>query len=132
MTRYVQYTTADGGTVTIEIEDEAGTEASQGGVVKAGLSDKAQEAIIKVETTFENAVDAVRRNAQAIIDKVKALSDPPEEVEVTFGLKATGDVGNLAIAKVGTEASYTVRLVWKRESKGKRSSRPARFTSHRR
>ena len=51
---------------------------------------------------------------------MRRLTDPPDEVEVTFGLKATGEVGNFAMAKVGTEASCTVTLTWKRkeESKG--------------
>jgi hypothetical protein len=63
-------------------------------------------------------MDTVRENAQALIDKVKQLSDPPDEVEVAFGLKATGELGNLAVAKVGAEANYTVKLTWKREEEG--------------
>jgi len=46
---------------------------------------------------------------------VRDIPDPSDEVKVTFGLQATGEVGNFAVAKVGTEASYTVKLTWKRE-----------------
>jgi len=60
----------------LEIEGETETEAYRGGTVKAGLGDKVQGAVAKVEITFENAVDIVRRNAQAIIDKVEGLSNP--------------------------------------------------------
>jgi hypothetical protein len=35
-----------------------------------------------------------------------------DEVEVTFGLKAVGDLGNFAIGKVGAETNYTVKLKW--------------------
>jgi hypothetical protein len=80
--------------VLVEIENQ--TETYRGGAVQTGLG------------------DVVRRNAQAIIDKVKGLSDSPDEVKVTFGLKATGDLGNLAVAKVGAEANYTVELTWKK------------------
>ena len=59
MPRYIQYATADGGTVLVEIEGEAETETYQGGVVQAGLGGKVQEAVVKVETTFENAIDTV-------------------------------------------------------------------------
>jgi hypothetical protein len=34
---------------------------------------------------------------------------------MTFGLKATGEVGNFAVAKACAEANYTVKLTWKRE-----------------
>ncbi len=112
MSRYIQYPTADGGTVLVEIENQ--TEIYRGGAVQTGLGDVAQEAVVKVTTTFEDAVDVVRRTAQAIIDQVKGLSDSPDEVKVTFGLKATGDLGNLAVAKVGAEANYTVELTWKK------------------
>ena len=36
---------------------------------------------------------------------------------MTFSLKATGEVGNFAVAKAGAEANYTVKLTWKRERK---------------
>jgi len=46
----------------------------------------------------------IRRNAVVFIKKVR----PPDKVEVAFGLKATGEVGNFAVAKAGAEANYTV------------------------
>jgi hypothetical protein len=36
---------------------------------------------------------------------------------VQFGLKASGDLGSLAIGKVGSEANYAVTLKWKKEEK---------------
>jgi hypothetical protein len=71
----------------------------------------------------------IRRNADVFIKKVRGLSDPPDEVEVTFGLKATGELGNFAVAKAGAEASYTITLTWKREAEQK--PRPRRGTSRR-
>jgi Trypsin-co-occurring domain 1 len=47
---------------------------------------------------------------------VSRLARAPTEVEVTFGLKATGEVGNIAIAKAGAEANIEVRLKWMRSS----------------
>jgi len=40
-------------------------------------------------------------------------------MEVTFGLKATGELGNFAVAKASAEASYTVTLTWKRKEESK-------------
>jgi hypothetical protein len=35
-----------------------------------------------------------------------------EEVEVSFGLKAMGELGTFAVGKVGLEANYQVTLKW--------------------
>jgi hypothetical protein len=98
--------------------------------VKAGrVGEAVQDAVEEAQTRFEDAMNVVRRNAQTIIDKVKGLSDKPDEVEVTFGLKATGELGNFAVAKASAEANYTVKMTWKREAEQK--PRPRRRTSRR-
>lgn len=120
MSRYIQYPTADGDVVLVEIEDAEESAIPKGGVVPASrIGGQAQAAVQEVGTKFEDALGVVRRNAQAIIDKVKGLSDPPDEVEVTFGLKATGELGNFAVAKAGAEANYTIKMTWKQEKKDK-------------
>jgi len=117
MARYLKYQTADGDVVLVEVESEA---QPQEGVVRAGrVGDKVRDAVEEVQTRFEDAMNAVRHNAQTIIDKVEGLSDKPDEVEVTFGLKATGELGNFAVAKAGAEANYVITMTWKREQKGK-------------
>ena len=88
--------------------------------MRAGrVGEAVRDAMEEAKTTFEDAMGAVHQNAQAIIDKLKGLSDPPDEVEVTFGLKATGELGNFAVDKASAEANYTVKMTWKREEKGK-------------
>jgi len=125
VTSYIQFTTEDGSTILVEATAE---ETIQPGVVKAGLKDKVKEAVVQAQTTFEDGLEVIRHNATAFIKKVRNLSDPPDEMEVTFGLQATGEVGNFAIAKVGTEASYTIKLKWKREEKTEREA--PKGTSH--
>ena len=129
MSRYIKYQTADSSTVLVEVEGEAEGALPEAGVVKAGRAgDAVRDVVQDAKTTFEGAMDAVRQNAQAVIDKVRGLSDPPDEVEVSFGLKATGEVGNFAVAKVGAEANYSVTLTWKREERDK-ERRTTRGTS---
>ena len=119
MAHYVKYQTADGGVLLVEVEGEAPATAPQGGVVKASrVGDAVQDTVQEVQIKIEDAVDVVQRGAQTIIDKVKGLSDPPDEIEVTFGLKAAGELGNFAIAKASAEANYTVKMTWQREQKG--------------
>lgn len=45
-----------------------------------------------------------------------ALADPPTQLEVEFGLKFDADA-NAIVAKAGTEAGFTVTLMWEREEK---------------
>ena len=65
------------------------------------------------QSGFEQAVRrAVSLNVQAFLAAVEALDKPPAEMEITFGLKATGEVGNLAVGKVAGESNYQVKMVW--------------------
>jgi coenzyme F420-reducing hydrogenase alpha subunit len=134
MAYYVEFETEDGGTILVEVvEIESEEEAEAGGLVKAGRRDdlekKAKEIIEKADRTFEDGLEVVRYNANAFIKKLKSgLVDPPDEVEITFGLKATGKVGNFAIAEAGVEANYAVKLTWKREEK---KAKPHRTTGWR-
>jgi hypothetical protein len=113
MTQYIQFPTGDGGTVLVEIEAK---EEKTEGLVKAGLAEKVEEAVVRARDTFEmTMMETVRRNAEAFIQTMTALSDPPAEVEITFGVNAVAEAGYSAIAKAGGESSYTVKLTWKRE-----------------
>lgn len=107
MSRYVEFDLPDGSTVVIE------SDGPDGGVVKAGLGEVAERA----RESFEQAVENARKAALVIVDKVRGLYDSPDEVEVTFGLKASGELNTLAVAKAGIEASYSVKLTWKRGSR---------------
>lgn len=107
MSRYVEFDLPDGSTVVIESDEP------DGGVVKAGLGEVAQRAC----ETFAEGVENARKAALVIVDKVRGLHDSPDEVEVTFGLKASGELNTLVVAKAGIEASYSVKLTWKKESR---------------
>lgn len=110
---YVRYAT-DGGFVLVEI-DATLDDSSEIGVVKAGLEDKAEEVVNAVQVKFEDALEVVRYNARAFARKVKDLPDPPDEMELGFGLKATGE-GVFVVAKVGVEANYNIKLTWKKNA----------------
>jgi hypothetical protein len=114
MTNYVQFTSPDGDTMLVEVEqDEL---SSQQGIQKAGLREMVGKTIAVAQTTFEHAIQqAIRYNAQAFLQSVTSLPILPSEAEITFGLKITGEVGNVAVTKAGGETNYTIRLIWKRD-----------------
>src|SRR5215469_15179605 len=117
MADYIQFTSADGNTMLVEVDE--GELSSQQGVQKAGLREMAGKSVAVAQTSFEQAIQqAIRYNAQVFLQSVIDLPILPSEAEITFGLKITGEVGNVAVGKAGGETNYTIRLIWKRETKG--------------
>jgi hypothetical protein len=83
------------------------------GVAKAGLGDQVQKSVAKARESFEDALSAlVRVNVGSFLAAVNGLPERPHEVEITFAVKGTGELGNLAVGKLGGEANYSVRLAW--------------------
>ena len=105
MPQSIRYTLEDGSELLIEAT------GSEGGVVRAGISEKIETA----KTSFDAALDAVRLSALQIRRKLHDVQ--ADEVEVKFGLKATGEIGNnmFAVGKAGLEANYEVTLKWKKD-----------------
>ncbi len=105
MPQFIRYTLEDGSELLIEAT------GSEGGVVRAGISEKIETA----KTSFDAALDSVRLSALQIRKKLHDVQ--ADEVEVKFGLKATGEIGNnmFAIGKAGVEANYEVTLKWKKD-----------------
>ena len=103
MATYIEYELEDGGTLLVEITE------SESGVQKAARG-KDGNVIIKAGQKFQAALTSVKQSAATLrkeLDELKA-----DEVEVKFGLKTTGELGNFAIGKVGVEANYEVTLKW--------------------
>jgi hypothetical protein len=117
MADYIQFTSADGNSLLVEVDE--GEISSQQGIQKAGLREIAGKSVAVAQTSFEHAIQqAMRYNAQVFLQSVVSLPILPSEAEITFGLKITGEVGNVAVGKAGGETNYTIRLTWKRETKG--------------
>jgi hypothetical protein len=116
MTRYVQFPVPGGPPIIMEVEEP--DEAASGAVAK-GLGDLAQTAVTTAQTTFEDALQGVVGHiARSFVQVVRTLPHPPDEIETTFALKVTGDLGSFVVAKAGGEANYTVRLAWTRAAAG--------------
>jgi len=112
MTRYIEFPTEDGDTVLIEVEEN-----EDSGIRKAGINPK--DFIEPADKTFEQALSSLRTSAQAIVRAVSKLTQPPDELEVTFGLKVAGEINTLAVVKASGNATYTVKMRWKRQKTNK-------------
>lgn len=116
MAHYVQFESNDGRSFLVEIEGVPDLVAK--GPVSVGVADTAKEVIIPAVKKIEAVWDVAVVNVQSFLAKMRSFANEtfpePDEMELCFGIKATGE-GNVAIAKAGLEASYTVKLVWKKK-----------------
>ncbi|MGP4050241.1 CU044_2847 family protein [Streptomyces sp. 2A115] len=115
MTQYLQFDTHGAGHLLVEVENEIDDEVEDE-LIKAGLGDRIRTSVAAARSSLEEAlVQVIQANARVFVEAAMGLERRPAEMELTFGVKATGEVGNLAISKAGGEANYTVRLLWKGE-----------------
>lgn len=91
----VIYELGDGTPVRFEIDPPEEWQQVSAGERVAGRVSKAAESLL--------------RAAGEVLEQAKALG--PEQVELSFSLKVTGEAG-WAIAKAGTEGSFQVKLTW--------------------
>ncbi len=115
MSRYIEFPLEGGGAIVIESPDEPSKAPT--GYAQAARGESLKEMAEQARQSFDASVENVRKSADLLVNKLRALSDPPDEMEVSFSLKASGELGNLAIGKAGAEANYTVVLKWRREDK---------------
>ena len=116
MPHFIEFPTETEG-ITVLVEADATEVAPPPGVEKAGLfsrTDKVGDAVAVAKVRFDVAIQRIiGENVRALTDAVAKLAAKPDEVELTFGLKATGEAGNIAIAKIGAEATFEIRLLWR-------------------
>ena len=69
----------------------------------------------KAQQSFDASVEAVRRSADLLVTKLRELSTPPDELQVNFNLKASGEMGGLTVGKTGADANYSIMLKWQKQ-----------------
>ena len=109
---YLSFTNPDGSATLVEVAAQE-LDFEPDGVVKAGVGERLRSAVAAANTSLEGALSAVvRANTQAFLRAVDSLPDAPDQVEVEFALTATGELSNLAVGKLSSEANYKVTLSW--------------------
>ncbi len=114
MTQYLQFP-ASTGSILVEVGPEEIPARDE--VIKAGLRETLKPGgIAPTAAKFETALQtSLVGTASGVINAANRLSHRPAELELTFGLKATAELGNIAVAKASTEATFTVRILWRDE-----------------
>ncbi len=107
MTTYIEYQLDENSTILVEApEDESG------GVVRAARK-PGEVARVKAKKTFKEALKDVKVQARLLVEEIEDLH--VDEAEIKFGINTVGEMGNIAIGKVGVGVNYEVTLKWKKE-----------------
>jgi hypothetical protein len=106
MSQLVEFPLQDGGSVLVQVD-----EVAAGGPVTRGLGDR--QVMGQAAQTFEQAISRIQPAAQALIERLRALTDAPDEVGVEFGLELSAEAGAF-IAAASTSANFKVSLTWNR------------------
>jgi len=106
MVTYVEYELYDGTTILIELP-----EGDANGIVKAS-NEEGGIAKIKAKKSFTDALKDIRAQAKLLLQEIEELH--VNEAEVKFGINTVGELGNMAIGKVGVGVNYEVTLKWKK------------------
>jgi hypothetical protein len=102
----VEFPLDAGGTVLVDVDD-----AARIGAVRRGLAPS--ELITRADQSVEAAFARIKPAAAALVADLRSVADPPDQIEVTFGIKLSGELGAV-IAKTAAEANFSVRLSWSR------------------
>ena len=108
MPKYIEYDLEDGATILIESSDE------ETQIVKAACGD-GNIAKTKAQMGFGEALRDIKMQAKVLINEIEGLH--VDEAEVKFGINTIGELGNLAIGKIGIGVNYEVTLRWSKSSK---------------
>jgi hypothetical protein len=106
MKRLIEFDSADGTTVVVEMDEPEGE-----GMVRASRPGEIAE---KARQTFEEAVARIKPAANAIVTQLRDLATAPDEIDVEFGIKLSVKAGAI-IASTDAEANFKVAMRWKRK-----------------
>ncbi len=102
MTHLVEFPIEGGDSIFVEVEESTSQQVDD----RIGIGDDVVE---KAKQSFEQAIAKIEPVANAIINKVRNLNQPADEVEVKFGLKMSAELGAV-IASGKTELNIALAI----------------------
>ena len=111
MSQVAKFPLKNGGFLAVEVDA-----AEAPGRVMRGSTPA--DVLTAASNTFEAALENVRAAAEGILNELRSLAQPPDEVAVEFGVKMSAESGAI-IAKLTGEANFKINLMWKKSPAGK-------------
>jgi hypothetical protein len=106
MKRLVEFSLDEGGSVLVEVDEPPP------GSVMRGIGN-GRSVVEKAGQTFEDATAAVTPAARSLIARLRSIDNPPDEVQIGFGVQLSAQSGAF-IAAVAADANFTVSMTWRR------------------
>lgn len=108
---YLTFELEDGTKVYIEASD---AQKNTSGFIPSGRGDSGEKPNIQ----FEKEIAGVRKMSGALVKQFRdSMDDQPSDVDISFGLKASSEVGGFLVSRVVGEASFSVTLRWRAKDK---------------
>lgn len=106
MPHYIEYTLDSGATLWVQLPEPP--PIGMGNASNTGP----QKMVATAQKTLREALSTITEVATTLHDQL--TPSQADEMEVSFSLSATGELGNFAIGAVKAEAAYSVTLTWKK------------------
>lgn len=105
-----QFHLKDGTEFLVEVE-----EPEEGGLERVAAPFGFGRPVKAKGPSFEEMLDKVKPVASTIVEKLRGLTTPADEVAVKFGLKLTAEAG-VVFTSLGSEVTYEISLKWQEKS----------------
>ena len=106
MPHYLHF--ADG--IVVEVSpNESDAEAA---LQKVGIANIISNAISESFSDSISKMLSININAlqKALVDN----HELPDQIEIEFGLKASAEISNIIVGKIGGDCNYSVKVIWKK------------------
>ena len=105
--RLVEFPLEQGGSVVVEVDEPSADP------VMRGIGKDRSALVEEADKTFEDATAAVTPAARSLIDRLRSIDNPPDEVGLEFGVALSAQTGAF-IASVAGQANFKVSMTWRR------------------
>jgi len=111
VTKRIQY---KDGSVVVEIAVDDDVPRASSASSKAGVADTFADTVERAKGTLKDSVAVVGQIASAFSESLQLAEPKPTEVEISFGMEASGEAGNFLISKLGAKTNFAVKMTWKK------------------
>lgn len=112
MASYLKFELQDGTKVFVEVADGP---KSSGGLIPSSRGENIAE---QPALSFEKSFGAVQKMVSAMVHNLRdGFENDPDEVNISFGLKASADVNDLVIARSGVDTNFGISVRWRNNKK---------------
>ncbi|MDJ0717180.1 MAG: CU044_2847 family protein [Prochloraceae cyanobacterium] len=116
MTQLVQFDLENGNGDSIYVEVDEKLTTSKPKPADDRISRRTDGVTRRATQSLSQALSVIQSVGNEIVDRVKSLNDPADEVTVKFAIKMSAEIGAI-VASGNAEANYEITLKWNNKEK---------------